>query len=48
MPVVPELRAIWDAMRPGYQAVLAGTKSAEQAAREMQALALRRIQEMNE
>lgn len=48
MPVVPELRAIWDAMRPSYQAVLAGTKSAEQAAREMQALALRRIQEMNE
>jgi maltose-binding protein MalE len=48
MPVVPELRAIWDAMRPGYQAVLAGTKSAEQAAQEMQALALRRIKEMNE
>lgn len=48
MPVVPELRAIWDAMRPSYQAVLAGTKSAEQAARDMQAMALRRIKEMNE
>ena len=48
MPVVPELRAIWDAMRPSYQAVLAGTKSAEQAARDMQAMALRRIEEMNE
>jgi maltose-binding protein MalE len=48
MPVVPELRAIWDSMRPSYQAVLAGTKSAEQAARDMQALALRRIKEMNE
>lgn len=48
MPVVPELRAIWDAMRPSYQAVLAGTKTAEQAARDMQALALRRISEMNE
>jgi maltose-binding protein MalE len=48
MPVVPELRAIWDAMRPSYQAVLAGTMSAEQAAKEMQALALRRIKEMNE
>jgi len=48
MPVVPELRAIWDAMRPSYQAVLAGTKTAEQAARDMQALALRRINEMNE
>jgi maltose-binding protein MalE len=48
MPVVPELRAIWDAMRPSYQAVLAGTKTAEQAARDMQALALRRIKEMDE
>ena len=48
MPVVPELRAIWDAMRPGYQAVLAGTETPEQAASEMQALALRRIKEMNE
>jgi maltose-binding protein MalE len=48
MPVVPELRAIWDAMRPSYQAVLAGTTTAEQAAHDMQALALRRIKEMNE
>jgi arabinogalactan oligomer/maltooligosaccharide transport system permease protein len=48
MPVVPEVRAIWDAMRPGYQAVLAGRVSAEQAAQEMQAMALRRIKEMNE
>jgi maltose-binding protein MalE len=48
MPVVPELRAIWDAMRPPYQAVLAGTKTPEQAAREMQELALRRIKEMRE
>ncbi len=48
MPVAPEVRAIWDAMRPGYQAVLAGTKTAEQAARDMQALAVQRISEMNE
>jgi maltose-binding protein MalE len=48
MPVIPEVRAIWDAMRPSYQAVLAGTKTAEQAASDMQALALRRIKEMNE
>jgi maltose-binding protein MalE len=48
MPVVPELRAIWDAMRPSYQAVLGGVKTPEQAAREMQALALRKIAEMNE
>jgi maltose-binding protein MalE len=48
MPVVPELRAIWDAMRPSYQAVLGGSKTPEAAAREMQALALRKIAEMNE
>lgn len=48
MPVVPELRAIWDAMRPSYQAVLGGYKSAEQAAMDMQSDALRRIKEMNE
>jgi arabinogalactan oligomer / maltooligosaccharide transport system permease protein len=48
MPVVPELRAIWDAMRPSYQAVLGGVKTPEQAAKDMQALALRKIAEMNE
>jgi len=48
MPVVPELRAIWDAMRPNYQAVLGGVKTPEDAARDMQALALRKIEEMNE
>jgi maltose-binding protein MalE len=48
MPVVPELRAIWDAMRPSYQAVLGGAKTPEQAARDMQALARRKIDEMNE
>jgi maltose-binding protein MalE len=48
MPVVPELRAIWDAMRPSYQAVLGGSKSPEQAAADMQELALRKIAEMNE
>jgi maltose-binding protein MalE len=48
MPVVPELRAIWDAMRPSYQAVLGGVKTPGQAAKDMQALALRKIKEMNE
>lgn len=48
MPVVPELRAIWDAMRPSYQAVLGGAKSPEQAAEDMQKLAIRKIKEMNE
>ncbi len=48
MPVVPELRAIWDAMRPSYQAVLGGVKTAQVAARDMQEMALRKIKEMNE
>ncbi|NUN68997.1 MAG: extracellular solute-binding protein, partial [Bacteroidetes bacterium] len=48
MPVVPELRAIWDAMRPSYQAVLAGSKTPEQAATDMQLQAVQRIKEMNE
>lgn len=48
MPIVPELRAIWDAMRPSYQAVLGGTETPEQAAAEMQKSALQKIKEMNE
>ncbi len=48
MPVVPELRAIWDAMRPYYQAVLGGTISPEDAALGMQKLAIKKIEEMNE
>jgi maltose-binding protein MalE len=48
MPVVPELRAIWDAMRPSYQAVLGGAMLPAQAAKAMQDLALRKIKEMNE
>ncbi|MGA9117607.1 MAG: extracellular solute-binding protein [Bacteroidota bacterium] len=48
MPVVPELRAIWDAMRPAYQAVLGGAMTPEEAARAMQQLALRKIRELNE
>jgi maltose-binding protein MalE len=48
MPVVPEMRAVWDAMRPPYQAVLGGARTPEQAARDMQALAVRKIKDMNE
>ncbi len=48
MPVVPEMRAIWDAMRPHYQAVLGGAMGAEEAAAAMQAEAERKIREMNE
>ncbi|MBI3006322.1 MAG: extracellular solute-binding protein [Ignavibacteriales bacterium] len=48
MPVVPEMRAVWDAMRPGYQAVMGGASTPEESAKSMQQLALRRIKEMNE
>ena len=48
MPVVPEMRAVWDAMRPGYQAVMGGAVSPEVAALQMQQLAVRKIREMNE
>jgi len=48
MPIVPELRAIWDAMRPSYQAVLGGTETPEQAASEMQKSAIQKIKDMNE
>jgi len=48
MPVRPELRAVWDAMRPPYQAVLSGSSTPEAAAAEMQNLAEKKIAEMNE
>ena len=46
MPVVPEIRAIWDAMRPSYQAVMGSAKTPEEAARNMQELAVRKIRDM--
>ncbi len=48
MPVVPELRAIWDAMRPPYQALLGGNTSPALAAAAMQQQAVQKIAEMNE
>jgi len=48
MPVVPEMRAIWDAMRPAYQNVLNGEQSPEDAARAMQQDAERKIREMRD
>ncbi len=48
MPVAPELRAIWDAMRPFYQEALGGAATAEEAAYGMQKEAVRKISEMNE
>ena len=48
MPIVPELRAVWDAMRPAYQSVLGGTLAPEAAAAQMQRDAEAKIREMNE
>ncbi len=48
MPIIPELRAVWDAMRPSYQAVLGGTETPEQAAKQMQKSAIEKIKEMNQ
>ena len=48
MPLVPEMRAIWDAMRPAYQSVLGGNLTAEKAAAFQQELAEKKIRELNE
>jgi maltose-binding protein MalE len=46
MPVVPEMRAIWDAIRPFYQSVLGGEMTPEEAAAKMQERAVKKIKEM--
>ena len=43
MPVVPEMRVIWDVMRPGMQAVMNGSQTPAAAAKEMQAQAVQQI-----
>jgi len=48
MSPVTEMRWIWDAMRPSYQAIFTGEKTPEQAARDMQKLALKLIRENRE
>ncbi len=48
MSAVTEMRWIWDAMRPGYQAIFTGRKTAKDAAKEMQELALKLIRENRE
>ncbi|OUW61172.1 MAG: maltose/maltodextrin transport permease-like protein [bacterium TMED198] len=48
MPIIPEMRAIWDALRDQYQAVLGGTVSAQDAAKKAQENALKQIKVMNE
>lgn len=48
MPIISEMRAVWDAMRPYYQAVLGGAMTSEIAAQKMQDEAVKKIQEMTE
>jgi arabinogalactan oligomer/maltooligosaccharide transport system permease protein len=48
MPVVPEIRAVWDALRGPYQSVLGGELSPDAAAAKAQELAMRQITAMNE
>lgn len=48
MPIISEMRAIWDAMRPSYQAVLGGSINPEQAAVQMQNDAVKKIAELQE
>jgi len=48
MPVVPEMRAIWDAMRPHYQAVLNNSLTPQEATEKMQNDAIKKINEMYE
>ena len=48
MPVVPEMRAIWDSMRPAFQNVLNGETSPEAAAKQMQKAAVESIAKMKE
>ena len=48
MPIIPEMRAIWDALREQYQAVLGGTISPEVAARQAQENSVKQIAIMNE
>jgi arabinogalactan oligomer / maltooligosaccharide transport system substrate-binding protein/arabinogalactan oligomer / maltooligosaccharide transport system permease protein len=47
MPVDTELRAVWDGMRPSYQALLGGTMTPAAAATQMQRGALRNIDLMH-
>ena len=48
MPVIPEMRAIWDAMRPAYQNVLGGGMTPAEGAAYMQKLAEQKIAELYE
>ena len=46
LPVVTELRAVWDGMRKGYQAVFNGSMTPEEAAKSMQSETVKRIRDL--
>ena len=48
MPVIPEMRAAWDAMRPALQNVVNGEMTPEEAAEYQQKLCLEKITSMRE
>jgi arabinogalactan oligomer/maltooligosaccharide transport system permease protein len=48
MPVETELRAVWDAMRPPYQALLGGAMTPQAAASAMQQGALEKIRQIRQ
>jgi arabinogalactan oligomer/maltooligosaccharide transport system permease protein len=48
LPIVTEMRAIWDAMKPAYQGVLGGSLTPEKAAEQMQRVAETKIRELRE
>lgn len=48
MPIDLRMRAVWDAMRPPYQKLMAGNATPEEAAAEMQGLALRNVQTLTQ
>jgi maltose-binding protein MalE len=48
MPIVPEMRVLWDVMRPGMQQVMNGSLTAEAAAKQMQASAVQQIAGMKQ
>ena len=48
MTIVPEMRAVWDAMRPSYQSVMNGELEPAAAAAAMQARATETIEVMHE
>lgn len=48
MPISPQMRAIWDAMRPAYQNVLGGSMSPEEGAAYQQDIAIQKVAELFE